>query len=199
MNLDNPRIKTGLHLGFFLLFISLAILHQSNIVKFDAISLALIVIGFLPFLLPYLNKNFKSIEIFGVKAELLDKIEKQKDKIEQNEIKLDEQQKIINELVKYSMSASIFHHLCGIALLKVYVYRDNEYFRREMYFLRDNGFIMPKALGFVDFNSGINNSNLVENVTLTPIGKTCIRLRKDEVPVEMIKDVENLRIDPGNL
>jgi hypothetical protein len=40
-------------------------------------------------------------------------------KIEFRELKVEmaRQEEIINALVKYSMSASIFHHLCGIALL----------------------------------------------------------------------------------
>src|SRR5690348_9610294 len=53
--------------------------------------------------------------------------------------------RLINQLVTFSMSASIFTHLCGIALLHKYNYIDNDGNRREFYFLRDNGFIRPKG------------------------------------------------------
>ena len=71
-------------------------------------------------------------------------------KLARVEQKVDEQQLLINQLVHYSMSASVFHHLCGIALLHKYVYNDDDPSRREMYFLRDHGFIRPKpGIGFL--------------------------------------------------
>jgi hypothetical protein len=40
---------------------------------------------------------------------------------DQQRIQVGEQQRMIDELVKYAMSASIFRHLCGTTLLKEYV------------------------------------------------------------------------------
>ena len=207
MNLKSPKYRTAFNFLFFSIFAALATLRSLKLIDLDSISLSLIVIGMVPMLLPYINrkllpymnKNFKAIEVFGVKAELLAKLEIQDEKIEKQEVKLEEQQKLINELVKFSMSASIFHHLCGISLLKKYIYRDTEFFRREMYFLRDNGFIKPIGKAFVDFYETINNSNLVEIAEPTPIGKACIRLRLSEIPRVMLEDKENLRIDPMDL
>ncbi len=199
MTFLNSKYHTVFKIVFFAIFILLAILQIRKLVTFDTISLAFLVIGTIPILLPYLTKNFRSIEVFGVKAELLEKIEVQKDKLAVQEVKLQEQQNFINELVKYSMSASIFDHLCGISLLKVYLYNDNEYFRREMYFLRDNGFIRPKGSGFLDFSEKNNHSNLVDIAEPTPIGMTFVRLRKDQIPSQMLKDLENLRISPENI
>jgi hypothetical protein len=199
MTFLNSKYNTAFKIVFFAIFILLAILQIRKLVTFDTISLAFLVIGTIPILLPYLTKNFRSIEVFGVKAELLEKIEVQKDKLAVQEVKLQEQQDFINELVKYSMSASIFDHLCGISLLNVYLYNDNEYFRREMYFLRDNGFIRPKGSGFLDFNEKYNHSNLVDIAEPTPIGMTFVRLRKDQIPSQMLKDLENLRISPENI
>lgn len=107
------------------------------------------------------------------------------------------QQAMINQLVKYSMSASIFHHLCGIAILGQYLYHDDESTRREMYFLRDNGFIKPKWSAFVDFDSGLNGRNLADVAEPTPAGWACIRLRKDEIPSNMLENAINLRMDPA--
>jgi hypothetical protein len=97
------------------------------------------------------------------------------------QLKLGEQQSILNELVKYSMSASIFHHLCGIAILKEYKYYHGLANQREFYFLRDNGFIRPKFEEFLDFNENVNGTNLVEKAEPTQIGLLCVKLRKDEI------------------
>lgn len=123
----------------------------------------------------------------------------QKGEIEHQKNRLDEQQDIINQLIKYSMSASIFDHLCGITLLKEYKYRSNKSTEREMYFLRDNGFIKPKAEAFLDFYDGLDGQNLVEKAVPTEIGWLCIKLRKNEIPSNMLEDKGNLRIDPSTL
>ena len=127
-------------------------------------------------------------------AELETEIEKTKDQVKQ-------QQELINNLVKYGMSASIFHHLCGIALLWEYIYQDNPPNRREMYFLRDNGFLKPKSGAFLDFDDKLYDKNLVDLAEPTPIGWDCVKLRKNEIPSDMLeeKNKNNLRIDPSNL
>src|SRR5262245_4305559 len=108
---------------------------------------------------------------------------------------LSRQQELINALVKYSMSASIFHHLCGIALLYRYAYIDNDGNRREMYFLRDNGFIRPRpGQPFLDFGPTLDRQNLAAIAEPTPIGWECVRLRKLDVPENMRADAANLRV-----
>jgi hypothetical protein len=112
--------------------------------------------------------------------------------VETQERRLNEQQEFINNLVKYSLSASIFRHLCGIAILREYKYSNDDSTRREMYFLRDNGFIKPRSGGFLDFNQSLHGRNLVEVAEPTPIGKNCIKLRKEEIPENMLADKPNL-------
>jgi hypothetical protein len=122
-------------------------------------------------------------------------------KLVQVEEKVEEQQQLINQLVHYSMSASIFHHLCGIALLHRYTYNNDEPSRREMYFLRDHGFIRPKPpLDFLVFEN-LNGRNLVEVAEPTEIGWLCIKLRKEGIPSNMLEasSKSNLRIDPSSL
>jgi len=109
-----------------------------------------------------------------------------------------EQQELINQLVKFSMSASIFVHLCGITLLRTYNYADNEGNRREFYFLRDNGFIRPKAgVGWLEFNDRLDKKNVGDFAEPTPIGLTCVRLRRADIPLNMLADVANLKLNPN--
>ena len=93
------------------------------------------------------------------------------------QIKVDQQQRIIDELVKYAMSASIFRHLCGITLLKEYKYFHNDGNRREFYFLRDAGYIKPRFDGFIEFNDGLHGRNIADVAEATPIGRLCVKLR----------------------
>ena len=103
------------------------------------------------------------------------KLEAQSAKIDEHSSELARQQELINDLVRYSMSASIFRHLCGIALLREYIYHDKPTDERELYFLRDNGFVEPS---FLEFNRDLDGQNLAAIAKPTPIGLTCIRLRK---------------------
>ena len=128
-----------------------------------------------------------------------DRVKNQEEKVRQHGEQLESQQQVINDLVKYSISASIFHHLCGIAILQTYAYRDGETNRREMYFLRDNGFIRPKRGGFLDFNRDLDGQNLVDIAEATPIGWFCIKLRKSEIPSNMTQDKGNLKVDPSQI
>lgn len=131
--------------------------------------------------------------------QIKDDLETTKGEVADQRQKVREQEQMMNDLVKYSMSSSIFHHLCGIALLKNYSYSDGESDRREMYFLRDNGFIKPKGHAFLDFNASMHGKNLVEAAEPTPVGWSCVKLRKDEIPVNMLQDEQNIRIDPSSL
>ena len=119
--------------------------------------------------------------------------------VDQQDKVIADQQRAINDLVKYSTSASIFHHLCGVALLREYRYRDDDANRREMYFLRDNGMLRPKGSEFLDFNQTVNGRNLVEIAAPTEIGWTCIKLRRQEIPSDMLTDRANVVIDPATL
>ncbi len=115
------------------------------------------------------------------------------EQIKQQGEQLAEQQKLINTLVSYAMSASIFRHLCGITLLRTYNLDFQETNRRELYFLRDHGFIQPRHGGFLNFFDGTHN--VAEMAEPTPIGRFYVSLRKDEIPPEMRSDQSNLRVD----
>jgi hypothetical protein len=117
-------------------------------------------------------------------------------KLAQMEHRVDEQQHLLNQLVHYSMSASIFHHLSGIALLHEYRYTDDASSRRELYFLRDHGFIRPKPpLDFLVFEH-LHGRNLVEVAEPTEIGWLCVTLRRADIPANMLdaRNATNLRV-----
>jgi len=127
-------------------------------------------------------------------------IQIQGERMVDQERKLTEQQELLNQMVKYSMSASIFDHLCGITFLKQYIYRQGTANQREMYYLRDHGFIRPKDTnGFLDFDERIDGKNLAEIAEATPIGRYCVKLRKNEIPRNMLEDPRNLNLDPDEL
>ena len=108
-------------------------------------------------------------------------------------IRLNEQQQLINKLVETSMSASTFYHLAGITILHEYKYWQNdkvgELFRRQLYYLKDRGFIGPETL---EFFQEMDDTNLVGKAWPTEIGKIYIALRKGEVPKGW------LSVDPSN-
>jgi hypothetical protein len=139
----------------------------------DKVTLGLIGIA----ILPWLAATIEQAEFGGWKL-----------KFRELKEELDEQQRLINNLVTYSVSASIFRHLCGLAVLTEYIYHDNETNRREFYFLRDNGFIQPQGKDeWLNFGSHLEGKNLVGVVELTPIGWDCVALRRSEIPVEDYK------------
>jgi Predicted nucleotide-binding protein containing TIR-like domain len=130
---------------------------------------------------------------------LASEIESQKQKTNEQDVRLDQQGRTIEDLVKYAMSASVFHHLAGIALLKEYRYHDNNANRREFYFLRDAGYIKPRYGGFIDFDANLEGANVVDRAEPTPIGYLALRLRKGDIPQDMLADSGNLRIQPGDI
>lgn len=102
-------------------------------------------------------------------------------------------------IVKYSMSGPIFQHLCGIALLNEYIYHHMDLIQREMYFLKDHGFIKPRSFASLEFHDALNGKNLVELVEPTPIGWLYVKLRREDIPWNMLEDKANLKIDPSAL
>lgn len=160
----------------------------------DPVGMALLLIIVLPWIL--IAMPFSEVELLGVKLTLKEVAEQQK----QHGQTLAEHGEIINDLVTYGMSASIFRHLCGIGLLKEYNYEDNDTNRREFYFLRDNGFIRPKSQPFLEFNQ-TTPRNVCEISTLTPIGRTFVRLRRNEIPLDWLtpEKAANLAVDPALL
>jgi hypothetical protein len=175
---------------------ALLLLHRllPKLLPTDTVGMALLLIIVLPWILGAMPLS--EIELLGVKLKLREVADEQK----QQGQTLAAHEQTINDLVTYSMSASIFRHLCGIGLLKEYNYEDSEANRREFYFLRDNGFIRPKSAAFLEFNGGTPH-NVCEIAAPTPIGWLSIKLRRGEIPREWLtpERKSNLAVDPSTL
>ncbi len=142
--------------------------------KIDAITLGLLVIA----ILPWLPRLLESAKLPGGWELTFRRLETT---VHDQGEQITSLQGTINNLVKYSVSSSIFNHLVGVTCMYEYKYVHNESFRREMYFLRDNGLIRPKSKpGFLDFDASLDGRNLVAVAEPTEIGWDAIKLRKEE-------------------
>jgi hypothetical protein len=115
-------------------------------------------------------------------------VHKLETKVEVQKNKLDDQEEIIRQLVVYSMSSMIYTHLRHLRDGRIsrsegrpyeYHYRNNPPFQREMYYLRDNGFIQPVGQGYLDFNEFIDGKDLIDMAKPTPIGEYYVKLREE--------------------
>ena len=191
-----PRNAVYIRIAISLCALALLVLHRLSpkLLPTDTLGMGLLLIIALPWVIGAIPLS--EVDLLGVKLRLKEVTDKQA----QDGETLTAHAQIISDLVTYSMSASIFRHLCGIGLLKEYKLSGNDVNRREFYFLRDNGFIGPKDGGFVELANG-SEPNLSESVEPTPIGWLCIKLRRDEVPRDWLSAGErgNLVVDPYSL
>src|SRR5262245_46969807 len=106
----NSRLTQKLFFTLFIIIVLFIHPRGPRVIKSDKRTCVLLILA----VLPWVDSLVKVAELPGGS------------KIECRELKVEvaRQEEIINALVKYSMSASIFHHLCGIALLHMYRYVD---------------------------------------------------------------------------
>jgi hypothetical protein len=156
--------------------------------KIDAVNLAMIVVALVTaavLLIPEELERLKLFEFAGFRLAMR--------RVRKVEKRVSDQEKRITELLMISMSTPIFRHLCGIACLKEYLYRHFDLFRREIYYLKDNGFIRSKpGHERVEFDRRFKDKNLVDVAEPTDAGWEVIRLRMKDIP-------EDLKRDEGNL
>jgi|GEM_PF-4966921 len=146
--------------------------------RIDAANLAIIVLASSCAILlffPQLLGRMKSLELAGFRIELQTQINQV-----QQTVTAQEQQ--INILLQTAMSRKIFQHLVGIACLKNYEYHDQWLFQREIYYLKDHGYIrMKDEYERQEFDSGFDGENIVDVTTVTEAGWSIIRLRKHDI------------------
>jgi len=119
-------------------------------------------------------------------------------KVTRQEQQLSNQQEVINQLVIYSMSASIYYHLWFISETREYFYHEHDWFRREMNYLRDNGYIQPIREGFLTFDHTLHGKNLVDIATHTPVDEFYVKLRGTPPEVQhMIAEGKPIQWKPG--
>jgi hypothetical protein len=126
--------------------------------------------------LPWLSTIVESIELPGGGKLLFREF---RAKIAAQEEQLRAQQRIINELVLYSMSFLIFQRLSGIHRAArqggEYLFQgDLEAFRRDLRFLRDHGY-----LHHFHVNELQDGQNLASSLRLTPAGTFYVEFREE--------------------
>lgn len=177
--MEAEKLKSGsiFKIAFLIIFTFLAIVHIAGWITLDAVALALILIAILPLLFPYLSEKVKSVEAFGVKIEILEK----KIRIQDEEIK--KQQKIIHQIVVYSMAYYLYDMLrifdeCQRGVRKEFKFKRSD--EHSLRFLRDNGYIEQTF----QIRTLTEGENIADKLKLTPIGKFYIELRKSFHPNE---------------
>jgi hypothetical protein len=45
----------------------------------------------------------------------------------------------------------------------------------------------------------LNGGNIADVAEATPIGRLCVKLRQAEIPPQMLDDLNNLQVKPGEL
>ena len=151
---------------------SFLVLHSMQLLKFDNIGFALLILAILPWLLPFMQRYLVSSKILGTEFKFLQA------KIDDQGQKISNQQEIINKLVVYSLGESPYILLWELDNNAILQYKNDNTFKRWMNFLLDTGLIMPKAhLNWLDFDKVNEGENLVSIAQATPAGKFMIELR----------------------
>ena len=87
--------------------------------------------------------------------------------------KVSDAQEKINTIVKYSLAFYLFDHLSNLYYDNEYIYHKNEWFERDLRFLRDHGYL--ENIGISALQDG---ENLIGKARLTPLGKLLVELRE---------------------
>ena len=195
-NVQKPLPRFGLRATIAIVFGVLVLLYTAGIIlgfvpgerKIDAINLAMIALALLCgilLLMPEVFEGLQRLELAGFKLEV-------RERVNQVVRAASAQDERITQLLLISLSPSIFKHLCGIAMLKEYLYH-HEYFHREMNFLKDNGFIthMPQSTS-LEFWEGIDDKNLAEIAKPTQTGWLTLQLRREDIPDDLWNDKTNI-------
>lgn len=174
--MNRPTRLIQIKLLFSCFVVLLAVAHMRWPEILDQFSLLIILVAMLPWITPCLRSNFKSIEAFGAKLDLVER-------------KIEEQGKRINDLYILSMGKNVFRHLSKL--------RDSEYgpcqigpaVPRELGYLEALGFIeyKGKLKGLYDFLEQFKDRvapNLSEYIELSETGKQFLKLRKAAVEGE---------------
>jgi hypothetical protein len=167
---------------FSLVCIVLFVLHARGTVKVDGYGIALLALAALPWSVPTFGRiadaigqalasaNIKSFQIAGFKIEQLEK-------------KIDEQRRMLDDLILFSMAFHIYDKLKYFALgslnpagqFREYKYHKNdEAFDHDLRYLRDHGYLEHFLIS--DLNEG---ENLVGRLRVTEMGQRFVKLKED--------------------
>jgi hypothetical protein len=136
---------------------------QSGIVALVAIAI-----------LPWVAAVIETMELPGGGKVMFREV---RETVKRQEEQLNEQQKIITQLVIYSMSGYIFELLArlyhGNRDGGEYLFRDDEAMKRDLRYLRDHGYLEHFYIGYLN-----DGENLIGKIRLTPVGNFLVELRE---------------------
>lgn len=96
--------------------------------------------------------------------------------------RLEQQETVLRNLVAFSMATPIFEHLVALYHRPItgepYHYVRNEFFKRDLYFLRDHGYIESTRPQILEIEGLQDGADLLKEVKLTPAGKFLVELRE---------------------
>jgi len=113
------------------------------------------------------------LEAFGVKVSALE------DKVEAQEAKLRQQQKIINDIVVFGLAFYLVEMLRDFRRLKMvsngeYTFRKSLRFESNLRYLRDHGLI-----GMIEIGKLVDGENILPKIQITPAGSLFLELRDE--------------------
>jgi len=167
--------------GFSGICVILFVLHARGTPKMDGYGITLLALAVLPWSVQAFGKiadaigqalvtaNIKSFQIAGVRVEQLEK-------------KIDEQRRMLDDLILFSMAFHIYEKLKYLALgsldptgpFREYKYRRNEAFDHDLRYLRDHGYLEHFQIGDL-----AESENLVGRLTVTEMGQRFVKLKED--------------------
>jgi hypothetical protein len=165
---------------FSVICVVLFMLHERSVIKMDGYGLSLLALAVVPWSIPtfgkladaigqaLVNANIKSFQIAGLKVEQLEK-------------KIDDQRRILDNLILFSMAFHIYDKLKFLALgaenpggqFAEYIYVKDEPFDHDLRFLRDHGYLEHFQIS--DLAPG---QNLVGRLRVTEMGKEFVKLKE---------------------
>jgi hypothetical protein len=160
--------------------IVLFFLHSRGTLKVDSYAIVLLVVAALPWSLPafstvvdaigdaLVKANIKSLQIGGVKVEQIEK-------------KLDEQRRLLDDLILYSMAFYIYEKLKYLHLgssdpqgpYREYKYVKDEPFDHDLRYLRDHGYVEHFQIGDL-----VPGENLIGRLKVTEMGRRFVNLKE---------------------
>jgi hypothetical protein len=165
---------------FSAICILLFVLHERAIIRMDGYGLSLLALAIAPWSIPTFgrladaigqalgNANLKSVQIFGLKVEQLER-------------RLDDQRRELDNLILFSMAFHIYDKLKYLRLgegnpngpFGEYIYVKDEPFDHDLRFLRDHGY-----LEHFQISELAPGQNLVGRLHATEMGKDFVKLKE---------------------
>jgi hypothetical protein len=173
-----------------IILLSLFVLHVTGTVRVDGYAIALLVLAIAPWSLPAMSialmtigetlskANLKSVQLGDVRVERLE------EKIERNTQLLDEQRRILDDLIVYSMAYYIYDKLRYLHLGTLDVgthFREYRYVRdgtmdHDLRYLRDHGYL--EMFQIQDLQDG---ENMVGRLNVTEMGRRFVELKESKL------------------